>query len=68
MSREAAEDEMCEGYRDGRNPDMPCPGPNQSAAYRHGFQSGRDDLNRQPSAPASVRRAEAKRILAEAES
>lgn len=39
MSR--AEDEMVEGYRDGRSADNPEPSGNRSRAYRHGFQSGR---------------------------
>jgi hypothetical protein len=51
-----SEDEMLEGYRDGRNPDSPEPSKNRSRTYRHGFQSGRDDLTRKPSAPAEVRR------------
>ncbi len=62
MSR--AEDEMIEGYFDGRNPDNPTPSDNRSAAYRHGFQSGRDDLTRKPSAPFGVRRKQAEEILA----
>ena len=39
-----AEDEMLEGYLDGRKPDNPEPSGNRSRSYRHGFQSGRDDL------------------------
>lgn len=59
-----AEDEMVEGYMDGRNPDNPEPSGNRSEAYRHGFQSGRDDLSHKPSAPAIVRRRQAGEILA----
>lgn len=62
---ERAEREMYEGYRDGRNPDSPEPSDNRSRAYRHGFQSGRDDLNRRPSAPYAVRMAQADEILSE---
>lgn len=65
MSR--AEDEMVEGYMDGRNPDSPPPSGNRSRAYRHGFQSGRDDLAKVPSAPFAVRRAQAEAILASSE-
>ena len=65
MSR--AEDEMVEGYRDGRNRDNPEPSGNRSRAYRHGFQSGRDDLARKPSAPYEARRKQADEILAAAE-
>ena len=60
-----AQDEMVEGYLDGRDPDNPEPSANRSAAYRHGFQSGRDDLSRKPSAPFAQRRAEADRIINE---
>lgn len=62
MSR--AEDEMVEGYTDGRKPDNPEPSSNRSRAYRHGFQSGRDDLSKKPSAPYAVRRKQAEEILA----
>jgi hypothetical protein len=58
-----AEDEMVEGYRDGRDPDAPEPSDNRSRAYRHGFQSGRDDLSGKPSAPFAVRLAQAEEIL-----
>lgn len=60
-----AEDEMLEGYMDGRVADNPEPSSNRSEAYRHGFQSGRDDLARKPSAPYDVRRVAAERIIAE---
>lgn len=63
MTREVAEKEMVEGYFDGRDADCPDPGPNRSEAYRHGFQSGRDDNAKKPSAPFAVRWAEAERIL-----
>jgi hypothetical protein len=58
-----AQDEMVEGYLDGRNPDNPEPSDNRSRAYRHGFQSGRDDLSRKPSAPYDVRVRQADEIL-----
>jgi hypothetical protein len=60
-----AQDEMVEGYLDGRDPDAPTPSDNRSRAYRHGFQSGRDDLARTPSAPFAVRWAQAEEILKE---
>ena len=60
---ERAEDEMVEGYYDGRRPDSPEPSGNRSRAYRHGFQSGRDDLALKPSAPYAVRRAQAEEII-----
>jgi hypothetical protein len=58
-----AQDEMVEGYLDGLDPDSPPPSGNRSLAYAHGFQSGRDDLARKPSAPAGVRRRRAEEIL-----
>jgi hypothetical protein len=60
-----AQREMVEGYLDGRQPGSPEPSANRSAAYRHGFQSGRDDLARKPSAPYEHRKAEADRIIEE---
>lgn len=62
MSR--ANDEMVEGYLDGRDSNAPEPSGNRSRAYRHGFQSGRDDLARKPSAPYAVRRQQAEELLA----
>lgn len=50
-----AEDEMVAGYMDGRNPDNPEPSSNRSRSYRHGFQSGRDDLAKKLSAPFDER-------------
>lgn len=52
-----ADDDMLEGYNDGRNPDSPEPSANRSASYRHGFANGRDDLARKPRAPAFMLRA-----------
>lgn len=62
-----AEDEMVEGYIDGRDPDNPEPSANRSAAYRHGFQSGRDDLSKLPKGGQyyKTRVTEADRIIAE---
>lgn len=40
------EDEMVEGYLDGRISDNPEPSANRSHSYRHGFSAGRADLNR----------------------
>jgi hypothetical protein len=62
-----ADDEMVEGYRDGRDANNPEPNANRSKAYRHGFQSGRDDLARKPSAPYQQRRDDAERIIADNE-
>jgi hypothetical protein len=42
------EQEMAEGYTDGRNPDAPEPSENRSASYRHGFAVGRSDRAGQP--------------------
>lgn len=56
---------MVEGYFDGRKKDSPEPSGNRSRAYRHGFQSGRDDLARKPSAPYDVRRKQAEEIIRE---
>lgn len=60
-----AQDEMVEGYMDGRDPNSPAPSENRSRAYRHGFQSGRDDLAMKPSAPFHIRRAAAEEIIAD---
>lgn len=49
-------DEMVQGYYDGWNPDNPEPSANRSRSYRHGFQSGRDDLALRCSAPFAERR------------
>lgn len=51
--------EMVQGYFDGRNPDNPEPSANRTRSYRHGFQSGRDDLARRLSAPYDQRVREA---------
>ncbi len=60
-----AQDEMVEGYMDGLDASNPEPSTNRSAAYRHGFQSGRDDLTLKPSAPYKQRVAEADSIIQE---
>ena len=59
-----AEDEMLEGYLDGSKPENPEPSHNRSRSYRHGFQSGRDDLANSPSAPAWTRRQMADEAMA----
>jgi hypothetical protein len=58
-----AEQEMLEGYRDGLNADSPEPSDNRSASYRHGFQSGRNDLTHKR-ASAAERRALGDQALA----
>lgn len=58
-------DEMVEGYCDGCDPDVPAPSENRSAAYRHGFANGRDDLRRQPRNTAEALRKQAEEIIAE---
>ncbi|HEV8263246.1 MAG TPA: hypothetical protein VGQ19_21110 [Burkholderiales bacterium] len=58
-----AEDEMVQGYMDGRNPDNPEPSANRSRSYRHGFQSGRDDLAKKLSAPFEERIRQAEEAL-----
>lgn len=58
------EEEMVEGYLDGHNPNNPEPSANRSRSYRHGSQSGRDDLAKRPSAPAAMRRQQAEEALA----
>lgn len=62
-----AEQEMIDGYMDGFKRDNPLPGPNRSAAYRHGFLNARDDVNHAPRDRASVLRARANMILDSAE-
>mgnify|MGYP003443714893 CR=1 FL=1 len=39
-----ANDEMIQGYRDGRNLENPEPNDNRSHSYRHGFKAGRSDV------------------------
>jgi hypothetical protein len=63
MTREEAEHEMTEGYLDGLDADSPEPSANRSHSYRHGFQSGRDDLNGHPCAPYWERRRQAKEAI-----
>ena len=58
-----SEAEMVEGFLDGYDLDCPGPGPNRSAAYRHGFLNGRDDRSGEPRASTGVLRDEAERIL-----
>lgn len=54
-----SDDEMLEGYRDGRNPESPEPSANRSHSYRHGFANGRDDLAGKARNVAGIIRAEA---------
>lgn len=54
-----SDEEISEGYRDGRNPDSPEPSTNRSHSYRHGFANGRDDMNKRPRATADFLRAAA---------
>lgn len=54
-----SDEEISEGYRDGRNPDSPEPSTNRSHSYRHGFANGRDDLNKRARATADFLRAAA---------
>jgi hypothetical protein len=46
--REAALDEMVQGYRDGLDPDSPAPSSNRSLSYAHGFHVGQGDCQGQP--------------------
>jgi len=39
----SSEDEVSEGYNDGRDLDAPHPSDNRSEWYKHGFRNGRDD-------------------------
>lgn len=59
--REAALDEMVQGYRDGLDPDSPAPSSNRSMSYAHGFNVGQGDRGGQPFHDAA-----ALRLLAEA--
>jgi ribosome modulation factor len=59
-----ANDEMVEGYRDGRASDLeelPA-GSNRSESYVHGWRNGRDDRVQRPRAAASQLRDEATEI------
>jgi hypothetical protein len=44
-TRRPANAEMVEGCLDGRDPSNPEPSDNRSRSYRHGFRSGRSDLD-----------------------
>lgn len=57
-----ANDEMLEGYRDGRNLDNPEPSDNRSHSYRHGFANGRADKLGKPAFPT----AQVARVLGDA--
>lgn len=41
-----ANQEMVDGYLDGRNADTPEPSANRSQSYRHGWQVGRAEIER----------------------
>ena len=56
MTDSLANKDMTEGYMDGLDPSSPPPSENRSHSYRHGFANGRDDLRKQPRAPAAVLR------------
>lgn len=43
-----ANDEMLDGYRDGRDLSNPEPSGNRSHSYRHSFACGRADMAMQP--------------------
>jgi len=58
------EQEMIDGYLDGRKPDAPEPSGNRSFSYRHGFANGRDDLRHQPRATAAELRRMADEAIA----
>lgn len=57
-----ADQDFAAGYRDGRDPAAPTPGPNRSHCYRHSFMIGRRELAGQP-VPAAT----ARELAAEAE-
>ncbi len=54
--------EFIDGYLDGRNPDVPEPGLNRSACYRHSFAVGRAEIANTPIL-ASVSRALAEQAI-----
>lgn len=58
-----ADEEFVDGYRDGHDGDAPEPGPNRSAAYRHGFEVARAERAGRP-IPAAVSRRRAAEIEA----
>lgn len=57
------EQEMVDGYHDGRDPESPEPSENRSASYRHGFRSGRADLGRPRAQSFDETRAAAQRAI-----
>lgn len=44
-------DDMAQGYLDGRDPNAPEPSANRSASYRHGFMVGRNEIKSGPFRP-----------------
>ena len=54
-------DDMIEGYRDGRQKDAVPPGPNRTRSYVHGWLNGRDDRLQKPRASAENIRKDATR-------
>lgn len=45
MDGRPANNDMIEGYLDGRDRDAPEASANRSASYRHGFKVGRSEIN-----------------------
>lgn len=43
-----ANQDMADGYLDGRNPNEPEPSSNRSYSYRHGFAVGRSEIEKKP--------------------
>lgn len=61
-----SEDEIIEGYFDGRKSDLDelPKGSNRSEGYKHGWRNGRDDRKSAPRASAQSLRTEAAEIAA----
>lgn len=57
--------DMVDGHMNGSDPNSPEPLGNRSAAYRHGFTNGRDDLGRKPRESASRLREMAEQAIVE---
>lgn len=58
-----ANDEMVQGYLDGRDLNNPEPSENRSHSYRHGFANGRDDRSGTARATAEALRSAAQAAM-----
>lgn len=58
-----ANDDMVQGYMDGRDKDAPPPSANRSASYCHGFNVGRSEIENRSLGAFDAMRAAADRAM-----